>query len=970
MFGRERNLLSSLLDAAVEPRALRDVLTTAVEDLGPLLGASRAIALLSPQAAAGGRAPAPIEWCAGDPEPEYDLVAIQLAEILQRLAAEAGGMLVIDDIAEDARLSNLRGSLELLRVGRVLAVSARSRGSVQGTLILYREPQQAVWEPWQISLLEEVGYFLGAALRQSQQGTASIREMGVEDDAKSVRARSNTSDLPVENQRYRRLVENSDAIIFTTDANHVISFVSRRAVDFFGIVPEDFLGATKVHWFDLLHLEDRERVRRVAMEMETRLQPFDEEFRVINHVTGRVRWLLTKLVPVRLGEGELVGWDGFGIDITARREAQEALDIQSKKVRALYTVSTAIRGYLDPANIASRGLAALCDATGADAGCCYLYPSQRSKQLQLVAHHGFSASFADRVDASSTLSSLLQYVADQGQSIVVPDVRTDPRANRVLADEEGVRSAVLVPITVEDEMFGTLGLFNREVARFDGGDVMLVGAAANQIGLAARQANLFAAYKKQTKNLSALYRLSHELSRSLTLEETFQQAFTIIRDELGLKRLWLGLLNEHGTHIIGQAAFGPGWKKRLVEINVDISGREHPIADAVRKKRASVIYEPGKMLAEFGLKRFFSRFAIKTLGVVPLVTSGQVLGVLAVQPGVQDPVLDEEELNLLSSLANEIATIILTKRLEERVGEGDRMRSAGLLAAGIAHNFNNLLQAVMGQASLLEMQAGNEVQVQRAAKIISESATKGATLVRQLLSFANLEEPQHLRCNVNEMISKEAKALSRLLRDNQRLRILLKKGLPPALVDPRHVMRIVSSLVTNATEAMNSKGGPIQIFTDKVTVHLESPHVEVPYGEYISIGVRDSGIGMDAETKRRCFEPFFTTKDVDPTTGLGLTGAGLGLAAAYALARKNGGRLVVDSRPGYGSLFTLYVPVLPRVGESEELPSTRRDSLATSDVPATDGDVDIIELEPYSETANREKRRVAVPSGGARRLLE
>lgn len=496
---------------------------------------------------------------------------------------------------------------------------------------------------------------------------------------------------------------------------------------------------------------------------------------------------------------------------------------------------------------------------------------------------------------------------------------------------------------------------------------MLVSAAANQIGLAARQADLFAAYKKQTKNLSALYRLSHELSRSLSLEETFQQAFTIIRDELGLKRLWLGLLNEHGTHIIGQAAFGPGWKKRLVEINVDISGREHPIADAVRKKRASVIYEPGKMLAEFGLKRFFSRFAIKTLGVVPLVTSGQVLGVLAVQPGVQDPVLDEEELNLLSSLANEIATIILTKRLEERVGEGDRMRSAGLLAAGIAHNFNNLLQAVMGQASLLEMQAGNEAQVQRAAKIISESATKGATLVRQLLSFANLEEPQHLRCSVNEMIAKEAKSLSRLLRDNQRLRILLKKGLPPALVDPRHVLRIIASLVTNATEAMQSKGGPIQIFTDKVTVHLESPHVEVPYGEYISIGVRDSGVGMDAETKRRCFEPFFTTKDVDPSTGLGLTGAGLGLAAAYALARKNGGRLVVDSRPGYGSLFTLYVPVSPRVAESEELPSTRRDSLTSSDgAESSDGDVDIIELEPFAESPAREKRRAAPQT--ARRL--
>jgi PAS domain S-box-containing protein len=713
-------------------------------------------------------------------------------------------------------------------------------------------------------------------------------------------------------ERYKRLVEHSDAILFHVNADHVINFISRRALDFFGVPPEDFLAGESVRWFDLVHLSDRERVRGYAESMGETNGSFDEEFRVVNHISGRVRWVLTKFVPVVDAMGVTIGWDGFGIDITARKEAQRALEAQSKKVRALYTVSSAIRGYLDPANIASRGLAALCDATGADAALCYLYPSKESDTLSLVAHHGFADNFAERIEEASTLPSLSTYVSEHGQSVVVPDMRTDPRASRLLAEHEGLRSAVLVPISVEEETLGTIGLFHRDIAQFDGGDVMLVAAAANQIGLAARQADLFSAYRRQTKNLAALYRLSHELSGFLSTEEIFQKSFSIIRDELGLRRLWLGLLNETGTRIIGQAAYGPGWKKRLVEINVEISGRDHPIAQVVLDRKAVIIDDPEEVLKEFGVKRFVSRFSIDSVGLVPLISGGQVLGVLVFQPGAEDSHLDQEELTLLSSLASEIASRVLAKRLEERIGSSEKMRTAGLLAAGIAHNFNNLLQAILGQASLLEMQSDNKQQVSRAASIINDSATKGASLVKQLLSFANLEEPSAEVCDINAVIERSGASFKRILADSQNLEFELADSLPRAFVDPRQVMRVLESLVRNAREAMGISG-EVQIFTDSITIDRKSPHFEVPYGKYIRIGVRDNGIGMNAEEKKRCFEPFFTTKDVDPSSGLSMSGAGLGLAAAFALARKNGGRLVADSRKGHGSVFTLYVPVAPEV---------------------------------------------------------
>lgn len=707
---------------------------------------------------------------------------------------------------------------------------------------------------------------------------------------------------------YKRLIDNSDAIFFTADETFRVSFISERALDFFGISPEDFIASKHISLTDLVHPDDQRQVYSLLSEMRKRRRSFEEEFRVVNRVTGKVRWLLTRFVPIRGEKGAELHWDGFGFDISARKEAQEALATQSKKIRALYTVSSAIRGFLDPANVAHRGLGALSDATEADAGLCYLFDIHKPDILKLIAHTGFSPEFPSRVERMAELPSLSRFVATHGQAMVVPDLRADPRASKLLSENEAMRSAVLVPISVEDRTIGTLGLFSSKTGHFEGGDVMLIGAAANQIGLAARQARLFEAFKRQTKILTALYRVSHELSRNLSLEEIFQNAFGIIQEELGLRRLWLGLLNETATRVIGQAAYGPGWRKKLVEVNVEISGSAHPLARVVKKRSPIVIENPEEVLKELGVKRIVSRLGISSLVLVPLISSGQVLGVLAVQPGVSEDALSEEELGILTSLANEIASIVFMKRLEERMAESEKMRTVGLLAAGVAHNFNNLLQAILGQASLIEMQSTEPERIAKATQTIQDAATKGAGLVRQLLSFAQLEEPKLEACNVNEAIEKELRGINGQEPKGQSLKLNLAKELPSAQFDRTQLRRIISALVVNARDAM-PEGGVTEIFTDSIFLDERNPHFEVPYGHYVRIGVRDEGVGMDEETRRRCFEPFFTTKNVDPVTGIGMSGSGLGLAAAYALAKRNGGRLVAEGRLGKGAVFTLYLPV-------------------------------------------------------------
>ncbi len=419
--------------------------------------------------------------------------------------------------------------------------------------------------------------------------------------------------------------------------------------------------------------------------------------------------------------------------------------------------------------------------------------------------------------------------------------------------------------------------------------------------------DLLGELKQQEKQLTALYRLSHELSAFLSLDEIYQKAFEIMKSELGIDRFWLGLLNETGTRLIGASAFGSGWKRKLIEINIDVSGDRHPISKVIQTKRPIILKETGSILRGLGIKRFILRNEIDSVGLVPLVAGGQVLGLLAFEGEREGVVISNKKLSLLYNFASELASVLLAKKLEERVLAGETMRAAGLLASGIAHNFNNVLQGILGQASLIELYSEKPEQVKKSSAIISEAATKGASLVKQLLSFAHLEEAVPNILDVNLLIERSKASFQRTLKNKQYIKYQLESNLPKAYVDSSHLIRIIQVLLSNARDAM-PEDGRVEILSDYIVVDKNSPHYEVPFGRYVRIGVRDNGIGMDLETKKRCFEPFFTTKNTDPSTGLSLSGGGMGLSAAFALARKNGGRLVVDSRKGHGSLFTLYIP--------------------------------------------------------------
>lgn len=894
--------VSKLKLTLVGADTLHEILLRTIELLGENSSAKYvAFVPLKPTSAV-----APLIWSLEEIAENLDYFFIEITQQLRQKASVKNKNILVSDLKKDSNLKSYKEEIKNLSLKSVEAIFFNSKNVEQYALCLFYAQETKGIELLGEERLEDIY----SILKQYFENLNSPVKQEIKNESNK------------DEEFYKRLVQNSEAVIFSVDPENNLQFISKRAMDFFGIIPEERVANTAISWLDLMQRKDYPRVEKITREMQQQGVSFEVEFRVVNQITLTERYLLTKLVPVRNENQEIIAWDGFAIDITAKKQTQDALEIQSKKVRALYAVSSAIRGYLEPGNIASRGLSAICDATAATSGFCFLYGGSKGQKLNLVAHNGFAPGTAEQFAASFLESNLFNLISQKNQALVITDLKNDPRTKDI-AIEENISSALFVPVVAEDEIFGIIGIFHREISKFDGADLMLVTAAASQIALAARQSTLFASYRRHTKNLTALYRISHELSFISPLEDIFTQAFAIIRDELGLKRLWLGLVDGGAKRIIGQAAYGPGWKKKLVEIDVEITDPTNPINQVIEEKKVLLVNEPEKLLGPVLLRRFFSHFALKSLVLAPLVSRGQILGVLAVQPSSQDARFEEEDLALLSNLANEIATLILTKRLESRINEGEKMRSIGLLAAGIAHNFNNLLQAVLGQASLLEMGKSNETQVEKAAKIISEAAMKGAGLVRQLLSFANIDTPQTQTCQINDIINSEVKNWNGLLAANQQLKLSLKTELPRAIIDPRQFIRIMNILIANAADSMKEKGGLIQIFSDTLPTEQELVHFEVPLGNYIRVGVRDRGVGMDDETKKRCFEPFFTTKNVDPGSGLSISGAGLGLATAYALARKNGGRLVVDSRLGQGSVLTIYLPI--EEGAGSELGKEKRE---------------------------------------------
>jgi PAS domain S-box-containing protein len=256
------------------------------------------------------------------------------------------------------------------------------------------------------------------------------------------------------------------------------------------------------------------------------------------------------------------------------------------------------------------------------------------------------------------------------------------------------------------------------------------------------------------------------------------------------------------------------------------------------------------------------------------------------------------------------AAAATTHKPDDQLFQSQKLEALGRLAGGVAHDFNNLLTVILGYADLL-VQHGADEHTREVGCEIQKAAERAAALTRQLLAFSRKQLLQPTVLDLNDLVRDLDLMLRRLIGEDVQLTTALHADKLCAKADRGQLEQVLTNLVVNARDAM-PQGGRLLISTGQVPASAESTQRTGARG-YAMLTVTDSGCGMDEHVLKRLFEPFFTTKDVGK-------GTGLGLAMAYGIVQQSGGRIDVESKPGCGSTFRVYLPLVDAVAESAQSP--------------------------------------------------
>jgi nitrogen-specific signal transduction histidine kinase/CheY-like chemotaxis protein len=253
------------------------------------------------------------------------------------------------------------------------------------------------------------------------------------------------------------------------------------------------------------------------------------------------------------------------------------------------------------------------------------------------------------------------------------------------------------------------------------------------------------------------------------------------------------------------------------------------------------------------------------------------------------------------------------EKLQSQLLQSQKLEAVGILAGGVAHDFNNMLGAIIGYAELTldRMDAANPFR-KNLSKIL-DAARRSTDITRQLLTFARKQTISPVVFDLNGSVEAILKMIRRLIGENIDLAWLPGAGRFTVKMDPSQLDQIILNLCVNARDAIGGVGR-ITIETDAVTFNEAdyAPDSGVSPGEYVLLLVSDTGCGMGKETLAHIFEPFFTTK------GLG-QGTGMGLAIIYGIVQQNKGVIKVYSEPGTGTIFKIYIPMHPSEAETKKL---------------------------------------------------
>jgi len=355
---------------------------------------------------------------------------------------------------------------------------------------------------------------------------------------------------------------------------------------------------------------------------------------------------------------------------------------------------------------------------------------------------------------------------------------------------------------------------------------------------------------------------------------------------------------------------GAGWKPGYIGLT------KVPVDDY---SQAGLTFRTGDAVVVTDLwteRRFRASSLLMDHGVVSgatvlIPTREKPFGVFGVYSS-KHPEFTPDDVQFLLAVAHVIGIAVERLKLGEQLRQSQKMESVGQLAAGVAHDFNNMLTIIQGHTSALLARPTLPPEILDPIQAVYFAAERAAALTRQLLMFSRKNVMQVRLLDLREVVGNMSRMLQRLFGETITLEFQPPDELPSVQGDTGMVEQVIMNLAVNARDAM-PKGGKLTIGLDPAA--LDAAHVEIHpqarAGNFVRLRMSDTGIGMDSATRARIFEPFFTTKEVGK-------GAGLGLATVYGIVKQHDSWIEVESEPGAGATFDVFFPVATQTAQMAE----------------------------------------------------
>jgi len=744
----------------------------------------------------------------------------------------------------------------LLLAGECASYSAEKR--------LLREGEEPLWVVSTVTLLP------------NGDGTPAHLHVALQDITDRKQAEL---DLRMREERYRFVAETTQDAVWDWDLLTDRIVWGERGDGVFGANRHAF-GTSAAWWYERVHADDRERVvGGMHAAIARGAHSWTDEYR-FRRADGGYAQVRDRATIVRDEAGDAVRMVGALLDTTERTRADLLAQGQSRLLEQ-------IAAGLDLDAVLER-VVRFTEAHGGDLLVWVMVLDPEEGVLRLAGAPGLPAELHAALASVPVEpeAGLAAVAATRREEVVIPDLAAEPSAERWRGPllEHGIRSAWSTPLFATDgALLGTLDVHYREPRAPEDTDRRVVEIAGHLAEIAIERGRSQEALARST-------RLLEQVLDNLPVGVwVLDRSGRIMFGNPAGRAIW------GGARDFGIEEFGAcrGWRADSGE---PIAPAEWAAARAILKGETAL----GEVVQIEGFDG-----VRKTIldSAVPLRSlDGEIVGAINLNEDITERRADEEAL----------------RRSEEQLRHAQKMEAVGQLAGGIAHDFNNLLTAILSYGDLVleELRPGDPIRAD--VEQIRHAGQRAATLTRQLLAFSRRQVLQPRVLSLSGSVAELEPMLRRILGAGVSLETRLDPGLWYVLADPAQLEQVLVNLVMNARDAV-AAGGRVTVTTANLQLHAadEARGNGARPGAYVTLAVRDNGVGMDVPTRTRIFDPFFTTK----TPG---QGAGLGLSTVYGIVEQSGGHIAVESAPGQGTTFTIFLPRYTGPGPSARGQGDRR----------------------------------------------